>query len=512
VGLPVGVVIGRESRLIAGLSGLIDTKRTRSGPGAYRSRLACRVQETAVTDFSDHAYTPAHQHVGRHSAVVGLQWGDEGKGKLVDRLAGGFDAVVRYNGGANAGHSVGVGGVRYALHLVPSGILAPGVLAVVGNGVVVDPERLIEELDGLSARGVDVSSLVLSDRAHVVLPYHKAEDALREELLTAAPVDAASGPKHAVSAIGTTRRGIGPAYADKVQRATAIRVGDLLRPDLLRTKLELICSMKNAIFRGLRPGEPTPFDAGQIAENMIRIGERLRPLVKDTTYLLHDLDRAGKMILFEGANATMLDVDHGTFPYVTSSNASSLGIGPGSGLPPQKVGRIIGVVKAYSTRVGGGPMPTELFDATAHRIRERGREYGTTTGRPRRVGWIDLVALRYAAMVSGATEIGLTLLDVLAGFDELKVCVAYDTPAGRTDRFLPDGFDLAEATPVYETATGFGEDISDVRAFEDLPEAARRYVELIESFVGVPIRTIGVGPDRAQTIERDAVMTVGGRA
>ena len=465
-----------------------------------------------MTDFSDHAYTPAHQHVGRHSAVVGLQWGDEGKGKLVDRLAGRFDAVVRYNGGANAGHSVVVGGVRYALHLVPSGILAPGVLAVVGNGVVVDPERLIEELDGLSARGVDVSSLVLSDRAHVVLPYHKAEDALREELLTAAPVDAASGPKHAVSAIGTTRRGIGPAYADKVQRATAIRVGDLLRPDLLRTKLELICSMKNAIFRVLRPGEPTPFDAGQIAENMIRIGERLRPLVKDTTYLLHDLDRAGKMILFEGANATMLDVDHGTFPYVTSSNASSLGIGPGSGLPPQKVGQIIGVVKAYSTRVGGGPMPTELFDATAHRIRERGRECGTTTGRPRRVGWIDLVALRYAAMVSGATEIGLTLLDVLAGFDELKVCVAYDTPAGRTDRFLPDGFDLAEATPVYETATGFGEDISDVRAFEDLPEAARRYVELIESFVGVPIRTIGVGPDRAQTIERDAVMTVGGRA
>lgn len=465
-----------------------------------------------MTDFSDHAYTPAHQHIGRHSAVVGLQWGDEGKGKLVDRLAGRFDAVVRYNGGANAGHSVVVGGVRYALHLVPSGILAPGVLAVVGNGVVVDPERLIEELDGLSARGVDVSSLVLSDRAHVVLPYHKAEDALREELLTAAPVDAASGPKHAVSAIGTTRRGIGPAYADKVQRATAIRVGDLLRPELLRTKLELICSMKNAIFRGLRPGQPTPFDAGEIAEKMIRIGERLRPLVKDTTYLLHDLDRAGKMILFEGANATMLDVDHGTFPYVTSSNASSLGIGPGSGLPPQKVGRIIGVVKAYSTRVGGGPMPTELFDATAHRIRERGREYGTTTGRPRRVGWIDLVALRYAAMVSGATEIGLTLLDVLAGFDELRVCVAYDTPAGRTDRFLPDGFDLAEATPVYETVTGFGEDISEVRAFEDLPDAARRYVELIESFVGVPIRTIGVGPDRAQTIERDAAMTVGGRA
>ncbi len=465
-----------------------------------------------MPDFSDLAYTPPAPAPGRHSAVVGLQWGDEGKGKLVDRLAGRFDAVVRYNGGANAGHSVVVGGVRYALHLVPSGILAPGVLAVIGNGVVVDPERLIEELDALAARGVDVSSLVLSDRAHVVLPYHKAEDALREELLTAAPVDGASGPRHAVSAIGTTRRGIGPAYADKVQRATAIRVGDLLRPELLRTKLELICSMKNAIFRGLRPGEPAPFDAREIADNLVRIGQRLRPLVRDTTYLLHELDASGKSILFEGANATMLDVDHGTFPYVTSSNASSLGIGPGSGLPPQKVGRIIGVVKAYSTRVGGGPMPTELSDETAHRIRERGREYGTTTGRPRRVGWIDLVALRYAAMVSGATELGLTLLDVLAGFDELRLCVAYDTPSGRTERFLPDGFDLAEAVPVYEAVPGFGEDICHVRTYEQLPEAAQRYVERIESYVGVPVRTIGVGPDRAQTIERDVAAPVGGSA
>jgi adenylosuccinate synthase len=232
-------------------------------------------------------------------------------------------------------------------------------------------------------------------------------------------------------------------------------------------------------------------------------------LIKDTTYLLHDLDRGGKKILFEGANATMLDVDHGTFPYVTSSNASSLGIGPGSGLPPQKVGTIIGVVKAYSTRVGGGPMPTELFDATAHRIRERGREYGTTTGRPRRVGWIDLVALRYSAMVSGATEIGLTLLDVLAGLDQLKLCVAYQTPTGRTDRFLPDGFDLADATAVYETMPGFGDEITAVRSFEDLPAAARRYVERIEAYVGVPVRTIGVGPDRTQTIERGAGVGAG---
>lgn len=456
-----------------------------------------------MPQFPDHAATAPH------TAVVGLQWGDEGKGKLVDRLAGGFDAVVRYNGGANAGHSVVVGGQRYALHLVPSGILAPGVLAVVGNGVVVDPERLIEELDGLAARGVDVSSLVISSRAHVVMPYHKAEDALREELLQNSPADPASPPKTAVAAIGTTRRGIGPAYADKVQRATAIRMGDLLRPDLLKAKLEMVCGMKNAIFRTLHPSEPEVFDPGAIRERMAELGERLRPMIKDTTYLLHDLDREGKTILFEGANATMLDVDHGTFPYVTSSNASSLGIGPGTGVAPQKIGRIIGVVKAYSTRVGGGPMPTELHDETAHRIRERGREYGTTTGRPRRVGWIDLVALRYAAMVSGVTEIGLTLLDVLAGFDELLLCTEYNTPEGTTDRFLPDGFELADAEPVYEALPGFGDEITTVRSYEDLPEAARRYVERIESFVGVPIRTIGVGPDREQTIERPGATVAG---
>lgn len=460
------------------------------------------LQEHPVTDFSDQA-----ADARSHAAVVGLQWGDEGKGKLVDRMAGGFDAVVRYNGGANAGHSVVVGGQRYALHLVPSGILAPGVLAVIGNGVVVDPERLIEELDGLAARGVDTSSLVLSDRAHVVLPYHKAEDALREELLGAAPSGSADGDeasKRVISAIGTTRRGIGPAYADKVQRATAVRVGDLLRPDLLRSRLAMICSMRNSIFRALNPGDAVQFDPEAIADRMIEFGERLRPMIKDTTYLLHDMDAAGKRILFEGANATMLDVDHGTYPYVTSSNASALGIGPGTGMPPGKIGRIIGVVKAYSTRVGGGPLPTELFDATAHRIRERGREYGTTTGRPRRVGWIDLVALRYAAMVSGVTEVCLTLLDVLAGLEELRLCVAYETPAGRTDRFLPDGFDLAEATPVYETLPGFAQEISGARSYDTLPAAARRYVERIEAFVGAPVRTIGIGPDREQTIERNA--------
>ncbi|MEX0876680.1 MAG: adenylosuccinate synthase [Phycisphaerales bacterium] len=436
------------------------------------------------------------------SAVVGLQWGDEGKGKLVDLLAPGFDAVVRYNGGPNAGHWGGGGGERYALHLVPSGILSPGVFAVIGNGVVVDPERLLEEMDTLAGRGVDTGRLVVSDRAHVVMPYHKAEDALREELLSGSVRDRGSQTRGVIEAIGTTRRGIGPAYADKVQRATAIRIGDLLRPEILREKLEMICSLKNAILMSLRPEGHEPFDAYEIAERFSALGERLRPMVRDTAYMLDDIRREGGTILFEGANATMLDVDHGTFPYVTSSNASALGIGAGSGVPPQTIGRIIGVVKAYCTRVGGGPMPTELFDEVGEAIRQRGREFGTTTGRPRRVGWLDLVALKYAAMISGATELCITLLDVLSGEPELLLATAYDTADGRTDRFIADGYALGDAVPVYETMEGFSEDITAVRSFDELPAAARAYVERIEEFVGVRVGIISVGPDREQTIIR----------
>jgi len=436
------------------------------------------------------------------SAVVGLQWGDEGKGKLVDLLAPQFDAVVRYNGGANAGHSVVVGGERYALHLVPSGILSPGVYAVVGNGVVVDPERLLEEMKTLSDRGVDVSKLVVSDRAHVVMPYHKEEDALREELLNTSVADQASESSGVIAAIGTTKRGIGPAYADKVQRATAVRIGDLLRPEVLREKLTMVCSMKNTVFGALRPDGMTTFDPDAIADEMIALGEQLRPMVKDTAYLLDDIRKGGGTILFEGANATMLDVDHGTFPYVTSSNSSALGMGPGTGVPPQAIGRIIGVVKAYSTRVGGGPMPTELFDTVGDELRTRGREFGTTTGRPRRVGWLDLVMLKYAAMISGATELCITLLDVLSGEDELKLAVAYDMPDGRTDRFVADGYALADAKPVYETMAGFSQDITGARTFDELPDEAKAYIERIEAFVGVPVGIVSVGPDREQTIIR----------
>ena len=436
------------------------------------------------------------------SAVVGLQWGDEGKGKLVDLLAGRFQAVVRYNGGANAGHSVVVAGERYALHLVPSGILSPGVFAVIGNGVVVDPERLLEEISTLQSRGVDTSNLVISDRAHVVMPYHKAEDSLREELLSGSVRDEQTQSRGVISAIGTTKRGIGPAYADKVQRATAIRVGDLLKPEVLKEKLEMICSMKNAIFDALHPGGHEPFDAYALCQSYAALGEQLRPMIRDTAYLLDDLRLEGGEILFEGANATMLDVDHGTYPFVTSSNSSSLGIGTGTGVPPQTIGRIIGVVKAYCTRVGGGPMPTELFDATGEAIRERGREFGTTTGRPRRVGWLDLVALKYAAMISGATELCVTLLDVLAGEPELKLAIGYETGDGSTDRFIADGQALGAVTPIYETMPGFSQDITGVRCFDELPVQARAYIERIESFVGVPVRIVSVGPDRKQTIER----------
>jgi adenylosuccinate synthase len=435
------------------------------------------------------------------TAVVGLQWGDEGKGKAVDLLAAGHDAVVRFNGGANAGHSVVVKGERYSLHLVPSGILYPGKRAVIANGVVVDPQRLLEELDALSARGVDISGLVVSDRAHVVLPYHKIEDELREEMLKGGIADLEAGGES--MEIGTTRRGIGPAYADKVQRATAVRVGDLLRPAALREKLGLACAFKNAMLGGIarRLGRDlAPFDPAQLTELCEQWGRRLAPRIQDTTYLLHSMLAEGRRLLFEGANATLLDVDHGTYPYVTSSSCAAVGIGPGTGVSERRIGAVLGVMKAYSTRVGRGPLPTELTDATGDRIRERGREYGTTTGRPRRVGWLDLAAVKYSAMVNSATGLVVTLLDVLDGFPELKVCTGYRVDGREVGRFIPDGGELQRAEPIYATLAGFRQDISGVRRRADLPEAARRYLDFVERSVGVPIRLIGVGPGREQTI------------
>jgi adenylosuccinate synthase len=355
------------------------------------------------------------EHPAQHAAVVGLQWGDEGKGKIVDLLTSRYDCIVRYNGGANAGHTVQVGSERYALHLIPSGILSAGKINIVGNGVVVDPEKLLDEVDGLRRRGVDVgSNLRISDRAHVVMPYHKEQDAALEELL-----EKKSG-KVGAGQIGTTRRGIGPAYSDKVRRSTALRMGDLLDHALLLRKLETICGLRMAELEALG-ANVTPLVPRELADRFAAAGEKLRPHITDTVYLVHDEIRAGRSVLFEGANACLLDIDHGTFPYVTSSNCSTLGIPAGSGVPGRMIHKVYGIMKAYSTRVGGGPFVTELLDETGERIRKRGREYGTTTGRPRRCGWLDLVAVKYSVMVCGADAIACTLLDVLSGFDDLKI-------------------------------------------------------------------------------------------
>lgn len=431
---------------------------------------------------------------GRAAAVVGLQWGDEGKGKYVDLLAPGFDAVARYNGGANAGHTIVAGGQKYALHLVPSGILHKGTKAVIGNGAVVDPFQLVKELDALEARGIDTAALVVSSRAHVVMPYHKALDARLE----AAMEELARAEGGSTTAIGTTKRGIGPTYAEKSMRMTAVRMGDLVRGGaILADRVRLAVSMHN---RAIVAAGEQPMDARAILDELAPIAERLRPNVADTTYLLHETLAAGGRVLFEGGNATLLDIDHGTYPYVTSSNCSALGIPAGSGVPSSKLAGLLGVMKAYTTRVGLGPMPTEIHGELAQTIRDRGGEYGTTTGRPRRIGWLDLVALRYSVMVNGVTHVAMTMLDVLSGLDEIKVCSAYDVDGVKTDRFLPDAADLARATPMFQTLPGFTQDISACRRVGDLPAEARALIQRVEQSVGVPVAFVGVGPDREQTI------------
>ncbi|MSR41769.1 MAG: adenylosuccinate synthase [Phycisphaerales bacterium] len=449
-----------------------------------------------------------------HAAVVGLQWGDEGKGKIVDLLTARYDCIVRYNGGANAGHTVQVGTERYALHLIPSGILSKGKINVVGNGVVVDPEKILEEIDGLRKRGVEVgSNLRISDRAHVVMPYHKDQDAALEDLLAKRAGTAGNG-----GSIGTTRRGIGPAYADKIRRSTAIRMGDLLNREVLERKLDTICSMRMAELEalgatiGTGANEVRPLVPSELATRFAAAGEKLRPHITDTVYLLHDEMRAGRSVLFEGANACLLDIDHGTFPFVTSSNCSTLGIPSGSGVPGRQIGKVYGIMKAYSTRVGGGPFVTELLDATGDRIRKRGREYGTTTGRARRCGWLDLVAVRYSTMVCGADAIACTLLDVLSGFDELNVCVGYRRADGTiTDRFVPDAERMTEFTPVYETLPGWSRELTDCHERSDLPIEAQQYLTFIEQYTATPIELVSVGPERNQTLESACRATAGAR-
>lgn len=439
--------------------------------------------------------TPSHASE-RHTAVVGLQWGDEGKGKIVDLLTAQHDVIVRYNGGANAGHSVVVGGQKYAVHLIPSGILHSDKTCVIANGVVVDPAKLLEEIDNLRARGLEVGdNLRVSDRAHVVMPYHKEHDAALENALAAGIAGS-----DADLSIGTTKRGIGPAYADKVHRSTAIRMGELLDADLLRAKLRVICAIRQKELEALGVKAP-PLNADALATQYAALGRRLAPHIVDTAYLLHDYLRDGSRILFEGANACLLDIDHGTYPYVTSSNCSTLGIPAGTGIPGKHIQRVLGIMKAYSTRVGAGPFPTEQLNDVGNRIRERGHEYGTTTGRPRRCGWLDLVAVRYSAMIAGATSIACMLLDVLSGFEELKICTHYRLPDGKiSDRFIPDAVRLAGVQPVYETLPGWSEEIDEAHERSKLPANAQKYLRFIEETLGIPVEIVSVGPERTQTL------------
>jgi adenylosuccinate synthase len=420
------------------------------------------------------------------TSVVGLQWGDEAKGKIVDVLTAQHDLVVRYNGGANAGHTVVVQGKSFKLSLVPTGILRPGVHAVIANGVVVFPPRFLEECDHLRRQGVVIAdNLHLSDQAHVIFPYHLEEENLRES--------------QAGQTLGTTGRGIGPCYQDKVGRHLAIRVGELLDKEHLRRRLQQIVPLKNRLLAALAPSARS-FDPDQLAEEYAGYGERLRPYVTDTVRLLHDRYRLGQRILFEAAQGTLLDVDHGTFPYVTSSSSSTTGIWNGSGFSARRLTRVVGVVKAYATRVGQGPFPTELHDEIGERIRQTGREFGTVTGRPRRCGWFDAVAVKYAALVAGADELAVMLLDVLSGLDQLRICVAYDCQGQRLEHFPTQGHLLHCCRPIYETLPGWKEDISACRSPAQLPAEARQYLERLADLLQLPIRIVSVGPDREQTI------------
>jgi adenylosuccinate synthase len=420
------------------------------------------------------------------TCVIGLQWGDEAKGKIVDLLTGQYDIVVRYQGGANAGHTVVVGDQVYKLHHVPSGILRPNVINVVGPGVVLNPPVILQEIDGLVSRGVAVgSNLMLSDRAHVVFPWHIAEDRATEAA-------AAQG-----TGIGTTLRGIGPCYRDKYGRSYAIRLGDMLRPDF-RQRVQQVVDVKRRLLAALAPD--LELDAEQIHREFQAYAERLRPHVADTTsYLLDALD-GGKRVLLEGAQGTMLDIDHGTFPFVTSSNSSGVGMSAGSGIPARWLAKIVGVAKAYTTRVGGGPFPTELTDATGDRIRELGHEYGTTTGRPRRCGWFDAVAVRYAARLGGIDGIALMMMDVLSHLPEICICTAYELDGRRSQQVPSHAEDLQRVKPIYETLPGWQKDVTGMRRLQDLPAGARRYLDRVSQLVGRPIEMVSVGPDRDQTI------------
>ncbi len=423
------------------------------------------------------------------TCVIGLQWGDEAKGKLVDLLAPRHAIVVRYQGGANAGHTVVCGNEVYKLHHVPSGILAAGVVNIIAPGVVIEPNMLIRELDGLEARGINPrNNLMISERAHIVMPWHFVEDKATNRAMVAG------------ESIGTTNRGIGPCYRDKVGRTHAMRITDLLSKELKAKVHEAAAAKRHLLAPIADEQDLALLDGDKIYEQCVSWAKILGPLAADTTnYLLDRLDE-GKQLLMEGAQGSLLDIDHGTYPFVTSSNASGVGVSSGSGVPARWIEKVIGVAKAYSTRVGGGPFPTELLDATGQKIREIGREYGTTTGRPRRCGWFDAVAVRYTARLSGVHYLSLMMMDVLSHFDEIQVCVAYELNGERIERFPCRAEDLRDCKPIYETLPGWNVDVSNVRKLSDFPTNARRYIDRISELISVPIGVLSVGPDREQTI------------
>jgi adenylosuccinate synthase len=417
--------------------------------------------------------------------LVGAQWGDEGKGKATDLLGDRVDFVVRYQGGNNAGHTVVIGEESYALHLLPSGVLSPSVTPVIGNGVVIDPEVLLSEIDGLAARGVSCDRLLISASAHLIMPHHRALDRVTERYLGNAR-------------IGTTGRGIGPAYADKVAR-TGIRVQDLLDPGILRQKLDLVLMEKNQVLAKVynRRG----IDAGAVAAEYVEYGEKLRRYVADTVLVLGRALDQGKSVLLEGAQATMLDVDHGTYPFVTSSSPTAGGACAGSGIGPTRITTVIGIVKAYTTRVGAGPFPTELDGDQGEWLRKAGGEYGVTTGRARRCGWFDAVIARYAARVNGVTDFFVTKLDVLSGLDKVPVCVGYDVDGARHTEMPMTQTEFHHAVPVYEYLDGWPEDLSGAREFAGLPRNAQAYVRALEEMIGAPVAAVGTGPRRDQTLQ-----------
>ncbi len=421
--------------------------------------------------------------------VVGTQWGDEGKGKITDFLSQDAEVIARYQGGDNAGHTIVIDGKKFKLHLIPSGIFFPEKISVIGNGVVINPKSLVTELDYLHQEGVKTDSLRISDRAHVILPYHIKLDQLQE---------AAKGDNK----IGTTNKGIGPAYMDKAARV-GIRIADLLDKDIFAQRLKANLAEKNRLFEKMYECQPLVFD--EIFEEYYQYGQTIKDYVTDTSVILNDALDAGKRVLFEGAQGVMLDIDQGTYPFVTSSNPVAGGVTIGSGVGPSKINKVVGVCKAYTSRVGDGPFPTELNDETGNRIREVGHEYGTTTGRPRRVGWFDSVVMRHSRRVSGITNLSLNSIDVLSGLPTVKICVAYDLDGKRIDHYPASLEQLKRCQPIYEELPGWQEDITGCRSLDELPEAARNYVRRVGELVGVRISTFSVGPDRDQTNILDSV-------